>query len=457
VPLVDEAIAVLSRYLRINTSNPPGNEIRGARFWKEIFDREGIESEILLPSPTSRRANFVARIPGSRKEDGIVLLNHIDVVPADARRWRHAPFGGEVAGGALWGRGASDMKGLAVAQAFVLIDLRRRGIVPDRDLIFLATADEESGKESGAAWVLENRPDAIRECSWLLTEGAPARRALSGRPVSFPVVVTEKSPLWLRISAFGGSGHAAIPDRDSAPDRLIRALARLGDFHPDAAVLKAARRHFAQLADREPEPVGPLFRDLDAALANPLFRQRLEVDPVLSAMLHSTCQVTRLEAGDRINVIPSEATADVDCRLLPGESPQVFLSRLRIVAGDPDLEWEVLTSYTANESPIDTALFRAIERAVASHAPGARVETPILTASNDAHLFRDAAFVAYGFDPFPLSEDEDRAHAEDERMPLESFRIGFELYRELVTGFVTSVGASTGNPRGAPVGGAVGR
>ena len=432
--LADEAISVLQQYLRLNTSNPPGNELAAARFWKDVFDREGIPCEIVAPAG-SKRTNVVAKLPGSAGR-GLVLLNHLDVVPADAKRWRHPPFGGEIVAGTIWGRGTTDMKGAAVAQAYVLIDLRRRGVIPARDLYFVGTADEETGREDGAAWLLANRRDLLGDAEYLLTEGAPARLGPKGQVESLSVVATEKSPLWLRVSAKGESGHASVPDPESAPDRLIRALARLRDFRPGAVVTPAARRYFAELADGEPAPYSDLFRNLDQAFTDPRFRQRLAVDPPLSAMLHDTCAITRFGASEKINVVPAEAWGELDCRLLPGESPQVFLSRLKIVAGDADLDWQVLSSHAANASPLETPLMKTIEETVARLAPGARVRTPVLTASNDAHLFRDAGLVAYGFDPFPLGDDEDRAHGDDERMPLDAFRFGFELYRQVVESFV---------------------
>lgn len=447
--MADEALGTFLRYLQVNTSNPPGNEIAAARFWKEIFDREGIECVIVGPPAPSKRANVVARLPGKISGRALVLLHHLDVVPAEARRWRYPPFAAEIAEGAIWGRGATDMKALAVAQAWSLIDLKRRGVVPARDLIFIGTADEETGRENGAEWILANRPDLVQGAEALLTEGSPARRGPDGTVESFAVVATEKAPLWLRITALGATGHAAIPDDGSAPSRLLGALCRLENFRSEATITPAARRFFAQLADREPEPAGPLFRDLDTALASPAFRARLMLDPVLSAMLHDTCQVTGLASGGKINVIPAEASAEIDCRLLPGQSPQVFLSRLKVVSGDPDLVWEVLASASANASPLDTDLVRTIERTLSARVPGIRIETPILTASTDAHLFREAGLLAYGFDPFPLSDDEDRAHGTDERMPLSSFRLGFDLYRAIVEAFVLAPVA----PRGSLAGG----
>ncbi len=450
---LDEAVQTLIRYLRVNTSNPPGNEILAARFWKEFFDREGIACEVMLPDPTSRRASVVARLPGNGRGRPLILQNHLDVVAAEGKRWKHPPFAGEIAEGAVWGRGSTDMKGIAVVQAFALVELKRRGIVPDREVIFLGTADEETGRDDGALWILANRPELLKDGEFVLTEGAPARRDGQGRARSFAVVATEKSPLWLRVTATGYPGHAAVPDPDSAPDRLIRGLCRLEEFRPDVSITAIARRYFAQLAASEPEPIGSLLRDLDSAVASPQFRQRLLVDPVLSAMVHNTCQVTKIATGEKINVVPREAFAEIDCRLLPGESPQVFLSRLRVVAGDPDLAWEVLSSYTANQSPLDTELFRAIERSIGAHAPGASIETPILTASNDAHLFRDAGMVAYGFDPFPLADDEDRAHADNERIPVDSFLLGFEIYRDLVALMAGgSVRPSPVLPAGRPTG-----
>jgi acetylornithine deacetylase/succinyl-diaminopimelate desuccinylase-like protein len=298
-------------------------------------------------------------------------------------------------------------------------------------VLFLGTADEEEGKEDGVGAMVDHYRSDLRDAEYCLTEGNTIS-VEDGRTVAWEVDVTEKAPLWLKIVATGKAGHASIPEPDGAVARLIRALGRILDYEPPVRLIPAVNAYFRQVA---PTAKGDLARALAnprAALDDPALRKLLLSDPVRSAFLRTTISVTGLSGSEKINVIPAEATASLDCRLLPGEDPHRFLATLREVAGDSSLRWDVEQSEIATESPIDTALFHAIERARNRFSPGVPVLTPPLTSSTDASRLRQTGMVVYGFEPFRLSEDDDRSHGDDERLSVENVRFGLEVTYAIV-------------------------
>jgi len=426
-----EATSLLQEYLRIDTSNPPGHERLAAEFLREVFERERIETRII--DLGHGRANIVARLPGSGGRRPIILLNHLDVVPADASRWTVPPFAGEIRDGYVWGRGATDMKGTAVCQLMALLLLKRGSVPLDRDVIFLGTADEEDGAEDGVQAMVERFRDALGGAEFVLTEGNSIS-VRDGETESWDVDVTEKSALWLRIVASGRAGHASIPEPEGAVPRLIGALSRILSFEPPVRVIPAVRSYFRELAKRETGDLRRALSDPDGAIKDPALRRLLLEDPYRSACLRATISVTGLRGSEKINVIPGEASAALDCRLLPGDEPDAFVAELVRVVGDPSLRFETQGAVErATESPTDTDLFRAILRARDRFDPGVPVLTPPLTSSTDATRLRQIGMVVYGFEPFRLSDDDDRSHGDDERLSVENVRFGLEVTYAVVS------------------------
>lgn len=423
-----EATKILQEYLRVDTTNPPGHERRAADFLKAIFDREGIECRVF--DQGGDRANIVARLPGSGRARPLVLLNHLDVVPADAERWTVPPFAGEIRDGYVWGRGATDMKGTAVCQLMTMLLLARSGAKLDRDVIFLGTADEEEGAANGVDWMIANHRDELRNAEFVLTEGNLID-VVDGKTTAWNVDVTEKSVLWLRIVATGKAGHGSIPEPDGAVARLVRALDRILAYEPPVRLIPAVDGYFRELAKTAEQPLAGDLANPAAAIANPEALKRLTADPFRNACLRPTISVTGLSGSDKVNVIPGEATATLDCRLLPGDDPKAFLATLERVAADPSLRFEVISSGVATASPVDTDLFRAILHARDRFDPGVPVLTPPLTSSTDASSLRQIGLVVYGFEPFRLAEDDDRSHGDDERLALANVRFGVEVTFEV--------------------------
>jgi acetylornithine deacetylase/succinyl-diaminopimelate desuccinylase-like protein len=435
----DLAVELLREYLRIDTTVPPGNELRGARFYKEILDREGIPAEIdeFLPG----RANILAVLRGSGAKRPLILMNHIDVVPADASRWSVPPFAGVVKDGVVHGRGAQDMKTEGILQLVTLIRAHREGLALDRDILFLGTADEEA-EFAGALRALS--PEAWRgrlgRAEYLITEGGENILGEDGRPEYFGVDTAEKGPFWLKLSTTGTPGHGSRPLADSALNRLVRALEKVRLHKTEMKVLPGVQRFFRDQARQVGGPRGEWYRDLKAALADPEAAQVLYDDREVSALLRNTISITVVTAGYKTNVIPGTAEAELDVRLLPGEDPEAFLAELKGVIDDPRVQVTPIGTFRKpNESPADTELFHIIERVLARHHPGVPVTTKMLSGATESVLFRPFGIVAYGFTPLLTTPEEvATAHGDDERISEATVRESVVPFYEVVVELCTS-------------------
>ncbi|HYY56197.1 MAG TPA: M20/M25/M40 family metallo-hydrolase [Pyrinomonadaceae bacterium] len=418
-----EAVQLLQELIRINTTNPPGNERSAAQHLQRLLDSEGIETKLLDVAPG--RANLYARIKGDGSRRPIILLSHTDVVMADAERWSVPPFSGEIRDGFVYGRGASDMKGTAAVHATLLRLLKRLNVPLKRDVILLAVADEEAGG-TGARSIVEKHAELVRGAEFLLNEGDVAY-VKNGRLQQYGVDVMEKAALWLRIKAKGTAGHGSIPLADSAVNRLLAALERLRAWQTPISIPGAVAEGYKALAAHQSDPVlKAAYADLEKALSDPKLRERLLADRTLNAQVRDTVTITGLQGSDKVNVIPGTAWAQVDVRLLPGETPEGFIKTLRGVLADPALEIEVLEGSTPTGSSPDTALMDAIRKVAARRDAGVPVIPTMLTSSTDSPTFRSIGITAYGFEPYKMDDGElERAHGDDERLSVEN--VGFAL------------------------------
>lgn len=433
----DMAVELLRQYLRIDTTNPPGNELQAARFFQGILAAEGIESTIDEFAPG--RANIIAVLEGSGKKRGLILSNHMDVVPADASRWKVAPFSGTLQDGAVWGRGAEDMKAEGILQLLALIRLKREAVPLERDVIFLGTADEEVDF-LGALRVLspEGWASRVEGAEYFVTEGGENLRGPDGKPAYFGVETGEKGVFWLKMRTSGTPGHGSRPIEDSALNRLVRALERVRLHRTALRVLPSVQKFFRDQAARASGPRAEWYRDIAGAIQDPAVARVLYDDREVSALLRNTVSITVVRAGYKTNVIPGTAEAELDVRLLPGEDPQAFLAELRRVVDDPSVEIVSDRDFrTPNESPTDTELFRTIEGVLGRHYPGVPVTTKMLTGGTESVLFRGKGLVSYGFTPLlPRREEAGTEHGDDERINeatvRESAGIFYEVVRDLV-------------------------
>jgi acetylornithine deacetylase/succinyl-diaminopimelate desuccinylase-like protein len=425
------AANLLRAAIRIPTVNPPGDERPLAELLVHVAERLGLDARVIeTPSGSSKigRAAAWARLPGTGEQRPILLLAHLDVVPADPTGWAVDPFRGLVAGGYVVGRGALDAKGLAVTELLAMGELRRRGVRLSRDLIFLATPDEETGGHDGAGFIAREHTDLLGNAEYLLTEGGGILVGDSGTPDVWGVAVAEKAPCWTRLVAKGTGGHASTGGAHGPIPRLVSALERVRRMQTDVRVVPEVARMFAELAPfAEPEDRAGLA-DLAASLdRDPEFRRRFLADEARAALVRTTVAITVLQAGTAPNVVPEEARAELDVRLLPGDECEAFLDELRDVVADPGIRIDPILSFESKSSPDDSALFRAIETVAREVDPGARVLPRVIAGFTDAHYFRDLGIVSYGFVPRWLPPSETRGiHGPNERVSIDNLKRGIE-------------------------------
>jgi acetylornithine deacetylase/succinyl-diaminopimelate desuccinylase-like protein len=428
-PYQDAAVRLLQEYLRIDTSNPPGNEYAAAQFFRRIFDDAGIANTSYSYAPG--RADFYALLKGDGTLKPLILLNHMDVVRADPRYWKLPPFSGEVREGEMYGRGALDMKDEGLLQAMVMVVAAREHLPLKRDLIFLATSDEEVGG-TGSAWFLENHPELLRDAQYLITEGGS--NLIDPKGTVYGVGVAEKAPFWVRVTALGRGGHGSIPIRDSAPDLLVQALARIVGWQPPIRLLPAVAEYFRQIAPLETGRRAAQFRDVAKALRDPAFAESLSQDANFNYLLRDTVSLTVFQGGPQTNVIPDTAYAELDVRLLPGEDPQAFLAELRKVIADDRIRLENINRFKPpNSSPTDTSLFRLIEQVVHRYNPRALVAPSLNSGYTESQMYRPLGITCYGFSPIEVTPELDATqHAANERVPVEQIRRGVKVLYEVV-------------------------
>ena len=431
--LGDEATALLSQYLRINTTNPPGNEIAAARWLADVLRHDGIEGRIFEPAPG--KANLYARLSGDGSARPLILLNHMDVVLASREYWTADPFSGLIKDGYVWGRGALDMKGEAIAQLMTMLILKRAHVPLKRDIIFLATADEEIGAGVGAAWIIDHQADLVKNAEFLLNEGGLTRADGRGGVEFYGIGTTEKSPFWLDVTARGTAGHGSRPTPDNPVHRLIRALNRIAEWRTPLTVTPAVERSFRDLATIERDSTARRWLgDIRTALHDSVAVRAITADLTYNALLRNTISITGLKGSDKTNVIPPVATAAIDVRLLPGQDPAAFLADLTRVVGDSAVSMRPQgPNWPATESSTETEMFRAITDVAHARHPNALVTTLMLAGFTDSHYFRRMGIASYGLGPFPLTQGDSRGvHGNDERVSIDALRSGVRFYYDVV-------------------------
>jgi len=420
--LGDQTAELLADVLRIDTTNPPGSETAAANALARRLGAEGIAVEVIESAPG--RGNLYARLPGRGSGRPVILLSHLDVVPADPRTWRVPPFSGTREGGFVYGRGALDCKGIGAVELMAMVALKRSGEPLDRDLILLATADEETGGKAGAGWLVHHRPDLLANAEYCINEGDHIHLLTGGRKV-VQVGVGEKTPFWVKLVAHGEAGHGSTPPSMTAVTRLIRALNKIRRYRTPIHLVRPVEVYFAALAPMEKEPLRTKLAHLAASLDDPIFLAEFARNPRQNALIRNTITPTVLEGSPKTNVIPAEASAQLDCRLLPGEKPADFLDQLRDVIGDDSISIETLLSFPASSSDPESGLVAAIRRMASQELGGAPVVPSVTPGFTDSHYFRDHGVASYGFVPFILSEDEEKTvHGTNERVSLENLRDG---------------------------------
>ena len=428
--LRDEAAQRLSEYIRINTTNPPGNELASARWLADVLAKEGVQGMILDTAALGPgRANFYARLPGTGKGKAIALVHHMDVVAASVEDWAIDPFGGAIKDGSVWGRGAIDMKGHAIIQLMALIALKRAGVRLSRDLVYVANADEEIGG-LGSRTFIERHPDLVKPIEYLLTEGADTR-VENGRVRWFGIDVGEKRTWWKRLVAKGTTSHGSVPLGDNPVERLVRALGRISAYQTPVRLTPAVDRFFKAQARDETGPGKGWLSNAAAALKTRKGRAWILSQPERNALLRTTITPTVLRGSESTNTIPQEASAELDIRLLPDEDTVAMRRTLERLIADPKIEIEAVGDVPpAYSAPLDTEMFRAIERVAGRMVPGVPIATPVSAGASDRPYWAAAGTICYGLDPYLIEISESRlsVHGNDERLSLENIEFGLKLY-----------------------------
>lgn len=416
--LARQAESLLGDYVRLATTNPPADTGQAADLLSRLLQAEGIEVRRIEGAPG--KVNLVARLAGKSQKGSVMLLHHMDVVPADAARWPVDPFSGQVKDGYLHGRGSVDMKGLGVLQLLTFIAIKREGLPLEHDLVLLASADEESGGEFGARYLLEHHPDVVK-ADYVLDEGGFGTRDLlsdSGRLI-YGISVAEKKILWCRLKTTGTAGHGSQPQGDNPNDRLMEALRRLQTLGGNAE----GSPLLSEIATR----VGPLSSN-----------------PFTGAIARDTMSVTSLRSGvgdpPKVNVVPSLAEATVDIRLLPDTSMDAFLEQVNALLSDLEgVEFEII--YAMGETPVspwETPLFQALEKALKEEHSGAVVTPYLVPFGTDSNSFRRKGALAYGFHPMVLDRSIVASmHSDNERLPVAQLEPGLRIFYRALKGYLS--------------------
>lgn len=412
----DHAVTLLQQYVRIKSVNPPANTSEAARFLQKELASYGLEAQLYKPDGSaSGKTNLLARLSGrDHSKRPLLLLNHMDVVPADAARWKENPFGGEIKGNEIWGRGTLDMKSTAIMQLTALTLLKQLGIVPSRDILFLADCDEETGGAQGASWMIKNHWSELNPEYVLDEGGVGSNDVYSPGKLVFGVSVADKQVLWLKLRAQGISGHGSQPIPDNANDMLMQAIEKAKNFPRS-------------------QKTNPLVANLRSEL------EEFAPNKFMNAVQQNTLSVTSLRSGvgdpPKANVIPSLAEATLDCRLLPGQNAAEFVSEIKARINDPHVTVEELSSKPDDPAPsrTDTPLYKAIQAAIQKDNPGATVLPVIVPYGTDGQKFRMKGVPAYGLIPMIVDMTTlATMHSDSERIPLDQFRKGLHTYFEIL-------------------------
>jgi acetylornithine deacetylase/succinyl-diaminopimelate desuccinylase-like protein len=434
---LQETADILSGFIKVDTSNPPGNETKGAAYLKTFFDREGIPSEILELEPG--RGNIVARLKGNGSKKPLLLMGHIDVVGVEREKWSVDPFGGIIKDGYIYGRGSADDKGMATVCLEIMLLLHRHKVPLNRDVIFLAESGEESSTHVGMDFVVKQHWDKI-ECEYALNEGGRIFQK-SNRIQYVGIATTEKVPRPILLSARGTSGHGSQPRTDNPIVHLAAAVAKFATWQPPMRLNDTTRAFFQRLAALSPPEEAFLYTHLEDPVLSPLVQEKLRTSSIMyNSMLRTSISPTIFKGGFRQNVIPGDALATLDVRALPDEDMTNFVHLLREVINDAAVEVVPAGAGRPATPPsrFDTEMFAALERAQKSVFPEAVTLPIMLTGATDSAQLRAKGVQAYGVGSVVSEGETSRVHGNDERLSI----AGLGRFLEFLYLAVTDIAAA---------------
>ena len=417
--LENEAVKLLQAYLKVDTISPPGNESRAVDFLAEIFDQEGIQYDSAESAPG--RGNIWARIKGGDKP-ALILLHHSDVVPANKEYWDFDPLSGAIVDGYIQGRGALDMKGLGISHLANFLKFHRSNKPLNRDIIYIAAADEESGGEYGMGWLIENRPEAFEGAELLLNEGGSGFRSDDG--IGFSVEVTQKIPVWLRLNSVDQPGHGSSPRSTSSVSRIVEALNIIWNSPFEPRIIPEVDRVFLDRSEALDEPFKSKYKNIKNMIQDPVFMQELqEFSPSSHALTRNTCSLTRMKGGIKINVVPPSAWAEIDCRILPDLKPEEFIEQIEDLIKDTGVEVEPLMLGFPGSSSTNSELYKAIEAFIQKKYPGSKLSPSVSAGFTDSRFSRGIGIASYGFNTYIYEGNESSGiHGNNERIHENRYR-----------------------------------
>jgi acetylornithine deacetylase/succinyl-diaminopimelate desuccinylase-like protein len=441
-----EITEFLSELIRIDTTNPPGNETKAGEFIAQYLAKDGFKSEIIESVPG--RGSLITRLKGSGEKPNLLLLSHLDVVAANPSEWSVNPFAGTIKEGYVYGRGAYDMKGMTAVEVFTLKLLKKNKIPLKGDVVLAATADEEKGGEGGAGYLLRNHKEKIW-CPYVLNEGGGLAFPQKKGNV-YPVQTAEKGILWFRVKARGTPGHGSTPNMaDNAIERINKVITKLGSYQPETVFIPTLKQYLSEIAKLNPE-VEESFSKL---LQNPQQSEKIldelaNSDKTLAEEIRprtkTTISPTMISGGVKENIIPSECTAVFDCRVLPGQSVDEAFANIKNMlkdVGQDKLSFEIIQIHDGNESTTQTPLYEIIAGVLKELEPNCGVTSALTTGGTDSRFFRELGSICYGFHPMrpdePNDKLEQRMHGIDERITIENLVFGTSIFYETVKRFMT--------------------
>jgi len=441
-----EVVRLLSDLIRINTTNPPGNEIEAARYLADALSEEGFNCELIGSAP--ERGNMVTRIKGTGEKSGLLLLSHLDVVSANSDEWSVDPFGGAVKDGFVWGRGALDMKGMTAIEVMALKLLKRNRVKLKGDVVLAATADEEKGGKFGVEYLLRECPEKIH-APYVLNEGGGLAISTKSRNI-YVVQTAEKGILWLKIKVKGVPGHGSVPD--SADNAILRAKAvieKLSGIHTQPTIIPTVARFLEELAKEDPSLEQPLMHllktpELSSQILDELDKIAPNLGKEIRPRIKNTITPTMIQGGVKENMIPSDCEIVFDCRILPGQTSTQMLNKIKKALsgiGAEKLTYEMLQIQEPSDSQIETPLYNAISNTLRNYDPGCGVTPVLMTGGTDSRYFRKTGSICYGFHPrrpeAMYGKIITREHGIDERISIKDLMFGTSVLYDTIRRFLS--------------------
>ena len=443
----EEVTNLLSDLIRINTTNPPGNETEAVKFLTKNLEKEGFACEVFESAPG--RGSLITRLKGTGEGPSLLLLSHLDVVAANPKEWSVDPFAGVVKDGFVWGRGAIDMKSMTAMEVMVMKLLKRNNAQLKGDVILAATADEEKGGEAGAGWLVKNYPDKVK-ADYVINEGGGLAIPVDDKNI-YTIQTAEKGILWFKVKAKGRPGHGSMPGAaDNAILRMNKIVEKLGNYRAKMTVVPTVRQFLSEIAKESPllqQAANMILQNPEVAdqILDMLAQKDKVMAEELRAQLRMTIAPTIIHGGVKENIIPSECEAVFDCRILPEQTPEQAMEEIKALLKDvvdlEKVEFETIQANEPSESPTNTPLYEEIINVLKEFEPNCSVAPILLTGGTDSRFFRKIGTVCYGFQPLradmPYGEILKTVHGIDERISIENLVFGTSVLYNVVERFLT--------------------